>query len=665
MRKIAIAMALTALSGGVMAQKKQEEVLAARRYFNQDDVRRTEMSGATHSRGGQIVFQEDFDNGFAGNNGIGAWLPWDTSGDTSIWMLAATTSPDGQYAGGLPSMSNSGTTAANGWIILDADLYNTSTVSGGDDVSAWLQSPAFDCSQLSSVIVNYNQYFIYCCFSASPLTLEVSTDNGANWVAFAGHGDFSPAANALSANPLPTGVDISCVAAGQPNVMIRFGYNTAGTTGYSHYFWGIDDVVVAGNPIANDLEIRQVVNGDVWNLWEYRLTPMEQKTLSGDGGLMVGTFYRNTGSADQTNASLNIQITDASGAVVHNQTESLGTINSLANATECPAFLNDTLYVNTGWEPAAVGIYTITVNISADSIDATPDNNTMTRVIEYSTDEYGHDDANLDIQLLANEAPSDPTLFAPHGYGNFYHFPYDGSSVYGSSFLLGSQSDVGAFFNTILYFASNGLNSTSPAPEVVASNEVELTQEMISSGADAFYYVPFTEAAAVLPNEVYFHCLLTNADATSSPTTTTDLQMAVLAQDNSDTDNSTAELLRTGSNSYAWFTARSYSPAIRLIVGERVSVDEINDGQLGTFKLFPNPAVTHAQIQYTMTTPAAIAYEIRDVQGKLVTYANFGIKAEGQHTIDIPLDKLTSGHYQVSLVVGGKKLYSKALQVNK
>jgi predicted aspartyl protease len=66
-----------------------------------------------------------------------------------------------------------------------------------------------------------------------------------------------------------------------------------------------------------------------------------------------------------------------------------------------------------------------------------------------------------------------------------------------------------------------------------------------------------------------------------------------------------------------------------------------------------------------MTTPAAIAYEIRDVQGKLVTYANFGIKAEGQHTIDIPLDKLTSGHYQVSLVVGGKKLYSKALQVNK
>jgi hypothetical protein len=665
MRKIAIAMVLAALSGGAMAQKKQEDVLASRRYFNQEDVRRTELPTTGHNRGGQIVFQDDFANGFAGNNGFGAWLPWDTSADTSIWMLAAATSPNGQYTGNLAGMSNTGTTAANGWIILDADLYNTSTVSGGDDVSAWLQSPAFDCSQLSSVIVNYNQYFIYCCFSASPLTLEVSTDNGATWVAFAGHGDFAPAANSLSANPLPTGVDISCVAAGQPNVMIRFGYNTAGTTGYSHYFWGIDDVVVAGNPVVNDLEIRQVVNGDVWNLWEFRLTPMEQKVLSADGGLLVGTFYRNSGSADQTNASLNIEITDAAGTIVHTQTESLGTVNSLANATECPAFLNDTLYVSTGWEPTTVGVYTITVTISADSTDATPDNNTMTRVIEYSVDEYGHDDSNLDIQLLANEAPSDPTLFAPHGYGNFYHFPYDGSSVYGSSFLLGDQSDLGAFFNTILYFASSGMNSTSPAPEVVASNEVELTQAMISTGADAFYYVPFTESAQVLPNEVYFHCLLTNADATTSPTTTTDLQMAVLAQDNSDTDNSTAELLRTGSNTYAWFTSRSYSPAIRLIVGERVSVDEINDGKLGTFKLFPNPAVTHAQIQYTMTSPAAIAYEIRDVQGKLVTYANVGIKPEGQHSIDIPLDKLNNGHYQVSLVVAGKKLYSKSLQVNK
>jgi hypothetical protein len=177
--------------------------------------------------------------------------------------------------------------------------------------------------------------------------------------------------------------------------------------------------------------------------------------------------------------------------------------------------------------------------------------------------------------------------------------------------------------------------------------------------------VPFTEPAEVLANEVYFHCLVTNADATTSPTTTTDMQMAVLAQEDSDTDNSTAELLRTGSNSYAWFTARSYSPAIRLIVGERVSVDEINDGKLGTFKLFPNPAVTHAQIQYTMTSPAAIAYEIRDVQGKLISYDNLGVKSAGQYTIDIPVSNLINGQYQVSLVVAGKKLYSKSLQIRK
>jgi hypothetical protein len=66
-----------------------------------------------------------------------------------------------------------------------------------------------------------------------------------------------------------------------------------------------------------------------------------------------------------------------------------------------------------------------------------------------------------------------------------------------------------------------------------------------------------------------------------------------------------------------------------------------------------------------MTSSAAIAYEIRDVQGKLIAYDNMGVKTPGQYSIDIPVANLTNGQYQVSLVVGGKKLYSKALQIRK
>jgi hypothetical protein len=42
-----------------------------------------------------------------------------------------------------------------------------------------------------------------------------------------------------------------------------------------------------------------------------------------------------------------------------------------------------------------------------------------------------------------------------------------------------------------------------------------------------------------------------------------------------------------------------------------------------------------------------------------------GVKSAGQYSIDIPVANLTNGQYQVSLVVGGKKLYSKSLQIRK
>jgi len=76
------------------------------------------------------------------------------------------------------------------------------------------------------------------------LLLCVSIDGGTNWTVFPANGSFNPSANSLSANPLNTRVDISCAAAGQSSVLVRWGYNTAAAAGYSHYFWGIDDIEI-------------------------------------------------------------------------------------------------------------------------------------------------------------------------------------------------------------------------------------------------------------------------------------------------------------------------------------------------------------------------------------------------------------------------------------
>ena len=106
--------------------------------------------------------------------------------------------------------------------------------------------------------------------------MDVTNDAGVTWTTFDGHGSFIEAANTASANPLPSTLDISCVAAYSDSVQIRFTYTQAPETGtaYSHYYWGIDDVVVSSNDNADDLAMVQLTNGDIYNVWEYRVTPM-------------------------------------------------------------------------------------------------------------------------------------------------------------------------------------------------------------------------------------------------------------------------------------------------------------------------------------------------------------------------------------------------------
>ena len=47
-----------------------------------------------------------------------------------------------------------------------------------------------------------------------------------------------------------TGLDIGCAAAGQAAVDIRFAYrqNPIVGNGYSHYYWGIDDIRIEASP---------------------------------------------------------------------------------------------------------------------------------------------------------------------------------------------------------------------------------------------------------------------------------------------------------------------------------------------------------------------------------------------------------------------------------
>jgi hypothetical protein len=651
MKKIFTLIGVLAVSLGVSAQRipvTYPSSLSPVTDLELQSSRDASHHASVSERGGTIFFQEDFSNGLDGSNGIGP-LVIDDSGDDTIWMMATGDSPAGQFSSNLASMDSP--TADNGWIIFDCDLYNTPVSSGVEDVVGSLTIPSLDCSSKNSVIVEYYQYFRYCCFPMSPLTLEVSTNGGTSWIVYPAHGSFFPSANTLSANPLLTRVDISCAAAGEPNVLIRWGYNLDEAAGYSHYFWGIDDISIYENPIENDLEVVQTLNGDVWNLWEYRVTPFEQRTLTADGGLLAGVVYRNNGYANQDGTTITVEILDSEENVLHTETSDPFLIESFANTEECPSYLLDTLYFETGWEPSTIGTYTIRASIASLSEDELPENDSATRVIVYTDCQYGHEDeADLTGEARPRESEDDEGEFDPTGYGSFFTFPNENSTAHGISVVFGTNTDVGAEFNAVLYQTNGSLNDSG---EIIASEEYYTTEGQLN---DEYHYYPFDESAEVEVEETYFAAVLNDSQSPFELTVSVDLD--------SDSDNSTGVYERSGSDDFVWFQSQTWSPAVRLILCEQVGVEEIvNDQLLTFFSISPNPASDIARISYQVAGSTAVAYEVRDIAGRLVEYSNLGRVQPGMNTLNLNVSNYAAGTYTVGIVVDNARMFAKQLQV--
>lgn len=211
------------------------------------------------------VFVEDFAFGFEGNNGFGSWTVVD-SGNDSIWMVADELSPVSDFPA--PEVALNSASADNGWVIFDTDRYN---LDNDPPVSTWgyLVSPYIDMTGMESVIVEWDQYYRYCCGWKSPITLEASADGGNSWESYPAHGQYIESADWTSPNAQCGRLDITCVAANKDSVLIRFGFNAAQDPNYGLGFWGIDDVVVMENPLGLELEIEKLAVKPKGSQFEY------------------------------------------------------------------------------------------------------------------------------------------------------------------------------------------------------------------------------------------------------------------------------------------------------------------------------------------------------------------------------------------------------------
>jgi hypothetical protein len=455
-----------------------------------------------------------------------------------------------------------------------------------------------------------------------------------------------------------TTIDISGVAAGQPAVQFRFAWQANGTATHSHYFWGVDDVMIYPNPVQNDIEVTYVSTGDVILDFEYRAIPLDLANPADLGGMIVGTVYRNAGTATQ-NATITCDVLDASNNVLATATELVEMLPT--SLLENPADFYDTVMVATNWVPTTTGDYSVRTTVTYVGEDASPNNNTMSKSFTITLDEYGHDDLeNLadDMRPFAGTGAAGD-LFAPVGYGSYLTVNTDGSTAYGLTVRFDSSSDTNCPISALLMQQGDDYNLTDA--DFAAGAEFVVDADWTPAGIQSYpYYLPFDDSADLIAGARYFVGIQTIDETTQ--------ELAVQSTGEKDVDFSTGIYAETTTGEFIWFFGLTGitddSPAIRLITTERVAIDEqhsmINDLYLG-----PNPATSFTRVNFNLENSMAVAYEIRDMQGRLVTFANKGIYNAGSQNFEINVNEIAAGNYMLNVVLDGRSMVSTPLVIVK
>lgn len=492
-------------------------------------------------------FSENFSNGFGGNNGIGP-ITYADNGNNTIWMIATANSPAGDFSNMMDGMNS--TTAANGWVIFDADLYNSPFSAGISPVNGWLELPAIDCSDKNSVMLEFQQYFRLCCDPVSPLTIDVSNDDGNSWTSFPAHPNLNLPVNDVSPNPVSEIIDISCVAANSSSVQIRFSFNAENNPNYTHYFWGIDDISLYSNLAETSLSIVDMYVGDILNNFTYDIIPFEQRTFGIDGGLFLPVILQNNGINNLINTTLNVQVINELDIVIH---DSNHIVNVFApeNNPDCPSQQN-TFYVPTGWEPQDTGNYT--VRLTAETLQPENDlsDNVIEKPIRITLLEHGHEySENFDMEIF----PPTNGFIADYdigGYGSYFKMRNQGSQMSGVRLLFGETTVEDSPFYLNIY--TNNPNTGT----LVYENLLTVQPEWLDG---EYHFIQLEGGPIDLLQGIRYFIGIVNPDFTNTPVT-------LAAINEIDHDHSTGYYRTDNTGQYLWIFDQNFTPALRLVLAD-------------------------------------------------------------------------------------------------
>jgi hypothetical protein len=629
MKKLYTLVGAVLISGLAMGQTFYGPVKADQSVINvgnksiQHKTVKGEVEGA--AKGG-VIWSEDCSSGSAGNlptgwTGVinGGVVPWEWTdvGHTGPYASAALTS----------------TTAANGWFIIDSDLHGTS----GNPEDVTLTSPVIDLTGELTATLKFEQYFRE--WQVDITTVQVSGDNGSTWTDYLINEGVGQAG---TANPDIVSINITTVAANQPQVLIRFWWQ-----GDWDYGWQIDDIEIVSTANYDVAIGGPTFNDNVMGIFGFPVKYPEYPTDQ-VGTLDFLSSASNVGANTANNVALNVDVVDQGGAgsSVWNQT-----------GTPIPSIglnLSDTVWSMGYALPSTIMEYQADYSVTYDDLasDATPADNLGMDVVEVSDFRYRRDNDNYTGAGLWNgDDGGTPPSTNPFVMGPTYDIKNNAMCT-GLGAVFTASTNPGAIAYAQLY----QIDAATGDFNLIADGSGTLTGELTigagdiptGTGPDQIeVFFEFTTPVAVTAGETYIAAIghYGGPDAIVLGQGGTAAQQTVFLLDG--TDNT-------------WYYMTSV-PMVRMWLNDTptIGIEEDAANNITMSQNIPNPTNGTTLINYSLEEAANVSFEVVDITGKVVYTVNKGELAEGSYTLELNASELAAGVYYYSMIANTQKLTKK------
>lgn len=546
---------------------------------------------------------------------VGDTIWYDDFADTGDWIMGTTGAagtadslwehtldgPYGTFSGSWGDVDSE--TAGNGWVMFDSDGNGSADPGTGAptgvefDTYIQMANPV-DLSSYPVVAVVFQEFYKAL---QSQIWVDVSID-GTNWTSTEYHADFG--GNDQTAQPEYAYQDISAVAGGQATVWVRLRYEGFG------YFWQVDDFAFVEG-ISNDLRMARVFTGNNNSDYLYTKMPISQAV-----DMELGAVVSNIGGLAQTNLMLDWDISDGSGSVASG-TESMTA--SLASGA------NDTLFFSTGFSPSNIGDHTITMTVSADSVDANTGNDMDSEVVEITDHNWAHDFEDENYSNLGYDETEEPLGFE---IGATYLCRADGQSIYAVDVPLSTATSASSV--TINIYEDGTGSGFDVASQIYDIQNGDLS----STGNPQFINIVLDDPVQMNLGSEY---------------------IATVAFEAGDEGQMLGNFIDDGDNGQVFYSAQDdtwynwigLSTGIRLNLNPSVGIAD--EPELMNVSVLPNPATDVITVELSLETTSDLAVSITALDGKTVISESFGT-VSGSFRTTLDVSELSQGAYTVQLI---------------